>query len=113
GTSNVATDARSSTSLRKLLLSFALVLGASSMAAAQDEDEPDPQGDETPEPAIPEQTAYVVAVPTSDELESVTARVGAAARASLRRIDGVRWQRPDQAYLGYSDFMLERLNRGR
>ncbi len=108
----MATDAPSQHSLRTLLVTLALVLGASSVAAAQDEDEPDPRGGDA-EPSVPAQTAYVVAVSTSDELEPVAARVGAAARASLRRIDGVRWQQPDQAYLGYTDFMMQRLSRGR
>ncbi len=56
---------------------------------------------------------YMVAVAVEPELEGIAARVGAAARASLRRVEGVNWQGPDQIYLGYSDETLVRLTRAR
>jgi hypothetical protein len=57
--------------------------------------------------------AYVVAVPMSEDLEAVAARVGAAARASLREIPNVDWQGPDQAFLGYSDYNMQTLTQAR
>lgn len=57
--------------------------------------------------------AYVIAVPTEEGLEPVAARVGAAARASLRNITEVNSAGPDQAFLGYDQFMVERLSRAR
>lgn len=56
---------------------------------------------------------YIVSVPMSDELEAVSARVGAAARAALRDVEGVNWQGPDQLFLGYDDSVLDRLQSGR
>ena len=62
---------------------------------------------------VPPQTVYLLAVPTTPELEAVAARVGAASRAALRRVPGARWEAPDKAFLGYTEFMLDRLRRGR
>lgn len=93
---------------------LALITAVASAAAPARAQDPSPVLEPPPEVApVPEQRVYIVAVPMSDDLEAVAARVGAAARASLRRIEGVQWEGPDQAYLGYTDFMLERLNRGR
>lgn len=53
--------------------------------------------------------AYVVAVPATPELEPVAARVGAAARASLRSLSGVEWAGADRHFLGYSDYTYQHL----
>jgi hypothetical protein len=109
-----------------------VVLGAGATARAQDEDEggpperlgplPDevsetPRGDDGDgEPVadpVPPQRVYLIAVATSPELEAAAARVGAAARSALRRVPGAQWEGPDQAFLGYTDFMLERLRSAR
>ena len=44
---------------------------------------------------------YIVAVSSDPVLENTTARVGAAARAALRRQNVVEWQTADERYLGY------------
>jgi len=59
------------------------------------------------------QRVYIVSLAANDDLESVSARVGAAARVALRQIEGVDWQGPDRAFLGYSEFMVERMARAR
>jgi hypothetical protein len=66
-------------------------------------------GDDAP----PRERVYVVSVPTDRSLEAVSARVGAAARAALRRVPNVDWQGPDQRFLGYDDDVLTRLTRAR
>jgi hypothetical protein len=64
-----------------------------------------------PEPvaAQEEVRAYVMAVPADSELEPIAARVGAAARASLRQLPGVEWAEGDRRFLGYSEYVFERL----
>ncbi|MBX3246811.1 MAG: PEGA domain-containing protein [Myxococcales bacterium] len=55
------------------------------------------------------QRVYVVSTAVDPELEAIAGRVGAAARAALRRVDGADWQRADQRFLGYDDNTLEKL----
>ena len=110
---------------KNLFLSLAVaavVAACAAPAAAQDDAPGDPlpeesetlEADAEPEvDPVPPQTVYLLAVPTTPDLESVAARVGAASRAALRRVPGARWEQPDKAFLGYTDFMLERLRRGR
>lgn len=57
--------------------------------------------------------AYIVAVPMEAGLEGEAARVGAAARAALRGVDGVEWLAADRTFLGYSDYMLNQLQAAR
>ncbi|MGE0791599.1 MAG: PEGA domain-containing protein [Sandaracinaceae bacterium] len=57
--------------------------------------------------------AYIVAVPTSEGLDAVATRVGAASRAALRSVEGVDWRGPDQLFLGYDDSALSVLDRAR
>ncbi len=52
---------------------------------------------------------YIIAIPADAELEPVAARVGAAARASLRQLPGVDWAGADRSFLGYTDYVYERL----
>jgi len=56
---------------------------------------------------------YIVSVPMDDGLDAVATRAGAAARASLRGIEGIDWQTPDQRFLGYDDSALSVLERAR
>lgn len=56
---------------------------------------------------------YIVSVPMDDGLDAVATRAGAAARAALRRIEGVDWRSPDQRFLGYDDSALSVLDRAR
>jgi hypothetical protein len=56
---------------------------------------------------------YMLSVARAPELASEAARVGAAARASLRGVEGVDWQTPDQRFLGYDAQTAERLLRAR
>lgn len=56
---------------------------------------------------------YVVATPMDDGLEAVAQRAGAAARASLREIDGVEWQEADRLFLGYDESAVPTLARAR
>jgi hypothetical protein len=72
-----------------------------------------PSGALAQDDAPSERRVYIVAVPVSSSVEEETARVGAAARAALRTVDGVAWQGPDQLYLGYDDDALARLARAR
>lgn len=85
--------------------------------------EPEPEvaapTEAAPEPAVATTTAgpvfrvYVVAVPTTEGLDALAQRAGAAARASLREIDGVDWQHADQLFLGYDDSALARIESAR
>ena len=56
---------------------------------------------------------YVVASAAEPELETVAARVGAAARAALRNQPEVDWRAPDQRFSGYQPEALETLARAR
>ncbi len=66
-----------------------------------------------PDVAAAQTRVYVMAVPADAELEPVAARVGAAARASLRQLEDVDWAGGDRHFLGYSDFVFERLSSAR
>lgn len=88
-----------------LLLGLALAVGLAPTARAQDET-----------PAAPVDASprvYIVSVARSPEIEASAARVGAAARAALRRVEGVDWQTPDQRFLGYDQSVGEHLLRAR
>jgi hypothetical protein len=87
-----------------LLLAPALVVGLASSARAQDP---------APVPADGSPRVYIVSVTSTPELEAATARVGASARASLRQVQAVDWQTPDQRFLGYDQQVAERLLRAR
>ncbi|MEM7609438.1 MAG: PEGA domain-containing protein, partial [Myxococcota bacterium] len=56
-----------------------------------------------------EQRIHIVSSALEPDLEAVAARVGSAARAALRQVDGAAWQDADQRYLGYVPEMVERL----
>jgi len=79
-----------------LLLAAALAWPAG--ASAQDGDTP---------------PVYIVSVPSDEGLDAVATRAGAAARAALRRIEGIDWHSPDQRFLGYDDSALSVLERAR
>lgn len=75
---------------------------------------PDEVAEEAPtevSPATPVamQRIYMVSTAVDPELEALSGRVGAAARAALRRVPSADWQRADQRYLGYDDNTLEKL----
>lgn len=59
------------------------------------------------------QRVYIVSTALEPELEAVAARVGSAARAALRQVEGVAWQDADQRYLGYEPSMVVSLARAR
>ena len=59
------------------------------------------------------QRVYIVSTALEPELEAVAARVGSAARASLRQVEGVAWQDADQRYLGYESGLIVSLARAR
>ena len=59
------------------------------------------------------QRVYIVSTALEPELEAVAARVGSAARAALRQVEGVAWQSADQRYLGYEPSMVGSLARAR
>ncbi|RLB56787.1 MAG: hypothetical protein DRJ42_02155 [Deltaproteobacteria bacterium] len=92
----MAADRQASTTLILSTAAFLAFVGALASAA------PASAQDETVR-------AYVLAVPDSPELEPVAARVGAAARASLRSLSGVDWAGADRHFLGYSDYTYEHL----
>jgi hypothetical protein len=56
---------------------------------------------------------YLTAIPADEDLEPIAARVGAAARASLRQLPGVEWASADRQFLGYNDFTYGRLSSAR
>lgn len=59
------------------------------------------------------QRVYIVSTALEPELEAVAARVGSAARAALRQVEGVAWQDADQRYLGYEPSLIVSLARAR
>lgn len=61
----------------------------------------------------PVRRVYVVSVAMEDGLEAVAQRAGAAARHSLRDIEGVEWHQADQLFLGYDESALAVLGRAR
>ena len=87
--------------LRRLELTSLLIFGALIPVAL-------PCGAVAQEPSV-----YIVSVPMEEGLEAVATRAGAAARASLRGIEGVDWRSPDQRFLGYDDSALGVLERAR
>ena len=94
----------------RTLMAFALLTlfaSGSSMVRAQDADEA-PAESVNASPRV-----YIVSIARAPELEPAAARVGAAARAALRRVEGVDWQTPDQRFLGYDGQVAERLVRAR
>jgi len=80
------------------LLILAAALAWPGVASAQDGEQP---------------SVYIVSVPTDEGLDAVATRAGAAARAALRRIEGIDWSSPDQRFLGYDDSALSVLERAR
>lgn len=87
--------------------SLTLFVVGSSVVRAQDTGEaPAESGDASPR-------VYIVSIARAPELEPAAARVGAAARAALRGVEGVDWQTPDQRFLGYDGQVAERLLRAR
>jgi hypothetical protein len=94
-----------------------------SVARAQDEDEggsPLPRRIEAPEETTTSATptgetrrVYVISVAMGDGLDAVAQRAGAAARASLRSMEGVEWRTADRLFLGYDESALETLDRAR
>lgn len=137
----VADASRSSFSLLTTLLCAALVHAALAgsapgVARAQDEDEggsPLPRRIEAPPEADPEAAAaeptesaaaegeptgetrrvYVISVAMAEGLDALAQRAGAAARASLRGMQGVEWRQADRLFLGYDESALEVLDRAR
>lgn len=63
----------------------------------------------TAAPPVQMQRIYIVSTAVDPELEAISGRVGAAARAALRRVPSADWQTADQRYLGYDDNTLEKL----
>ncbi|MDQ3033003.1 MAG: PEGA domain-containing protein [Myxococcota bacterium] len=104
-----------------LALAIAIVLPAAAARAQVDEDEggAGPQRIAAPAEAgasadgVEQQRVYVISVPMSEGLDAVAQRAGAAARASLRRVEGVEWRHADQLFLGYDESALEVLGRAR
>lgn len=90
-----------------LLLVLGFIVGVAPAARAQEPERTAPTQADAP-PSV-----YIVSVARAPELEPVSARVGAAARAALRRVEGVDWQTPDQRFLGYDQAVAERLLRAR
>ncbi|MEZ4246829.1 MAG: PEGA domain-containing protein [Polyangiales bacterium] len=64
---------------------------------------------QTPSAPVAMQRIYMVSTAVDPELEALSGRVGAAARAALRRVPSADWQSADQRYLGYDDNTLEKL----
>lgn len=62
---------------------------------------------------VASQRVYIVSTALEPELEAVAARVGSAARAALRQVEGAAWQDADQRYLGYEPRMVASLARAR
>lgn len=111
---------------RPILLAIVCTLLAAAIAPpsarAQDEDEGGsappravPQRQESDAAAAPSEVrrVYVVSVAMEDGLEAYAQRAGAAARATLRGIEGVEWRQADELFLGYDESALEVLDRAR
>jgi hypothetical protein len=96
-----------------LLPVFALARAAPALAQPQRVPTPAEAAGAADDDGTPRERVYIVSVPTDASLEAVSARVGAAARAALRRVPHVDWQGPDQRFLGYDDDVLVRLTRAR
>jgi hypothetical protein len=69
----------------------------------------EPAADAAPVGPVAMQRIYMVSTAVDPELEALSGRVGAAARAALRRVPSADWQVADQRYLGYDDNTLEKL----
>lgn len=93
-------------------LLFALMFASGVDSAAHAQDAPE---EETAPAAVADDAprVYIVSVASAPELGPAAARVGAAARASLRRVQGVDWQTPDRRFLGYDSQVSEHLLRAR
>ena len=118
-----------STTLACALLAHAVVVLAPAGARAQDEDEggpvlprrieaPPEEIEDTAEAgpaAAPGETrrVYVISVAMGEGLDAVAQRAGAAARASLRGMEGVDWRTADRLFLGYDESALQVLDRAR
>jgi hypothetical protein len=98
------------------VLSALVVCVAPSRGLAQDAEVPDaesaPAGD-GPTRIESGPRVYMLSVTRAPELAPETARVGSAARASLREVEGVDWQTPDRHFLGYEPQTAEQLLRAR
>ncbi len=113
-----------STLARGVGLALGLLLVASAqLAHAQprrtqgppDEDDGGPRRAPSTEARAPAEPVrvYVIATPLEEGLEAVAQRAGSAARATLRRIDGVEWQEADRLFLGYDESAMPTLERAR
>lgn len=115
----VAESLRSSSSARAAGASFLIALAAllvPTRGLAQDANAPDADPAtvaEGPTRIEAGPRVYMLSVSRAPELVAEAARVGAAARASLREVEGVDWQTPDQRFLGYDPQTAERLLRAR
>jgi len=69
-----------------------------------------PATDDNP---VAPQHVYILSTTTDPALEGVTARVGAAARAALRGVQGALWEEADRRYLGYDEATLASANAAR
>ncbi|WP_236518492.1 PEGA domain-containing protein [Sandaracinus amylolyticus] len=72
-----------------------------------------PEAQPTARTATEERRVYVISVAMSEGLDAVAQRAGAAARATLRGIEGVDWRHADRLFLGYDESALEVLARAR
>ncbi|MDW8247349.1 MAG: PEGA domain-containing protein [Sandaracinaceae bacterium] len=73
------------------------------------------ESEEASSSEVPPQSlrAYVIALPAEEGLEAIAQRVGARARATLRRIPWVRWEEADRRFLGYGEEQLLALQKAR
>ena len=112
----VADPARPKTALHPfvaVLLAAVALVTAPGRGRAQDAESPAEDAPTGPTRIEAGPRVYMVSVARAPELEPAAARVGAAARASLRGVEGVDWQTPDQRFLGYDQQIAERLLRAR
>jgi hypothetical protein len=120
----VAESMRPSASAHVASLALSLALAALFAPVCALAQEPDAaEGDAAPVGEGPTRIAptpiesgprvYMLSVARAPELASEAARVGAAARAALREVEGVDWQTPDRRFLGYDPQTAERLLRAR
>lgn len=115
----IADSLRSSCRLLSVALALVMFVPGAPVRA-QDEDEggagprriEDPSTTSAAEPGE-ERRVYVISVPMAEGLDAVAQRAGAAARATLREIEGVEWREADQLFLGYDASALETLDRAR
>ncbi|NOY92406.1 MAG: PEGA domain-containing protein, partial [Deltaproteobacteria bacterium] len=93
-----------------LCAAIGLFVFTQSVAAQEASEDAPAAEDENP---VAPQRVYILSTTSDAALEGVSARVGAAARAALRGVQGALWEEADRRYLGYDEATLASANAAR